>query len=115
MWFNEFEVDIFYKLEKCKYDQWYRLFKLKYPQQKLIDAIKKRIDLMGDFEFNVIYTQFRRIETKENSIEYQAFKEADLQRRSAQLLTDSLKNTMEHPKVIKALDDLKKSYVKKKK
>lgn len=42
---------------------WYPVADVKSEHQEFIEAVKHRIDILNDFEFNEDYTQFRRILT----------------------------------------------------
>lgn len=61
---NDYEQQLFYNLEHNIPDyRWYRIEDDREDRDKFISAIKKRIDIFNDYEFNRDYTKFRRVDT----------------------------------------------------
>lgn len=59
---TDYEQEMFENLDRISGFNWYTIQQDRKDKQFLIDAIKTRIDIKGDFEFNDEYTKFRRIE-----------------------------------------------------
>lgn len=71
MWLNDYEKYIFNEIEtKTNVEVWYRISKDRTDLEDFIEAIKKRIDMYDDCEFNGDYTKFKRIRTWEQHIKY---------------------------------------------
>jgi AICAR transformylase/IMP cyclohydrolase PurH len=68
---NDYEKYIFHNIEtKTKLDVWYVIDSKRSDLQDFVEAIKKRIDLHEDCEFNSDYTKFKRVMTYDETIEY---------------------------------------------
>lgn len=71
MYLNKYEKYIFEQIEtKMVLNKAYNIDKDRTDYDNFISAIKKRIDLYGDCEFNSNYSKFRKTGTWEETLEY---------------------------------------------
>lgn len=71
MWLSDYEKYIFNQVEnKLIPNKWYNINPERTDLNDFISAIKKRIDLHNDCEFNGEYSKFRKIRNWEEEEEY---------------------------------------------